>query len=176
MKKGKIIEELTKMPKEELDKVLENHKLWLNSDGREGEKADLSGYNLTKADLRGTDLRNTDLIETNLEYTNLSEVNLEGADLFGADLREANLEGANLIGANFFNTVGNGKEIITLVLPMHIVNMTKHSIQIGCENHTYEEWINFSDSKIESMDNGALNWWTTHKDTILSTYKFSNLT
>lgn len=59
-----------------LDKVLENHKHWLNEDceGWENLKADLYG-----ADLRGADLR--------------------GADLYGANLYGANLRGANLRGA-----------------------------------------------------------------------------
>ena len=64
------------MTQEELNKLLENHKHWLNEDcdGWESMSADLSGANLSWA-------------------------NLYEADLSGADLRGANLSGADLRGA-----------------------------------------------------------------------------
>ena len=39
------------MNKEMLDKILDNHKLWLQTDGEEGEKANLSWANLSGANL-----------------------------------------------------------------------------------------------------------------------------
>ena len=64
------------MTQEELNKVLENHKHWLNDDceGWESMRADLSDANLRYADLSDADLR----------YANLS-----GADLSDADLSDA---------------------------------------------------------------------------------------
>jgi uncharacterized protein YjbI with pentapeptide repeats len=62
------------MTPEEISKILETHKNWLNgADG--GERAYLSG-------------------------ANLSDANLSGANLSGAYLRGANLSGAYLSGAN----------------------------------------------------------------------------
>ena len=51
------------MNKEELEKVLENHRHWMNEDcdGWENMKADLRGADLLGADLRGADLRCADL-------------------------------------------------------------------------------------------------------------------
>jgi hypothetical protein len=72
------------MTKEQLNKVLEKHKKWLN-DEPGGERADLWGADLWGADLREADLRRADL---------------RGANLWGADLREADLRGAYLRGAN----------------------------------------------------------------------------
>ena len=91
------------MNKEKLQKVLNNHKLWLQNEG--GERADLSGANLRDAnlrgaDLRGADLRYADLHGADLGGADLSGADLHGADLSGADLRDANLGGANLRGAN----------------------------------------------------------------------------
>ena len=60
---------------EELEKVLDLHKKWLNNE-QGGEKADLSWADLSGADLRGANLR--------------------GADLHGADLRRADLHEADL--------------------------------------------------------------------------------
>lgn len=44
------------MNKEELEKTIENHELWVSSNGREGVKANLRGANLRCANLRGADL------------------------------------------------------------------------------------------------------------------------
>ena len=74
------------MTQEELNKILENHKHWLNEDceGWESMRADLCGANLYDADLRGANLRGADL----------RDADLRGADLRGADLRGADLRGA----------------------------------------------------------------------------------
>ena len=63
------------MKKEELDEILELHRLYLRGDEK-GKCANLEG-----ADLR---------------FANLKGANLRGANLKGADLEGADLEGANL--------------------------------------------------------------------------------
>ena len=77
------------MTQEELSMVLNRHKKWLNNE-EGGEKADLSGADLSRANLIGADL----------SRVNLSRANLRGADLSGANLGGANLSGADLHGAN----------------------------------------------------------------------------
>jgi hypothetical protein len=109
------------MEKEKLDKILENHKLWLNNEG--GACADLRGIDLRGIDLRYANLRNTDLYSANLRgadlryahlrYANLRGTNLRSADLRYADLRntdlnhtklyDADLSGANLRYANLYD-------------------------------------------------------------------------
>ena len=59
------------MKQPELDHVLNQHKLWLESNSNQGKRADLSDANLYCAHLPAADL--------------------SGADLFGADLRGADL-------------------------------------------------------------------------------------
>ena len=78
-----------------LDKILDEHKKWLQSNGEEGQKADLREANLRGADLREADLRRADLCRADLR-----EADLRGADLCGANLCEADLRGADLRGAN----------------------------------------------------------------------------
>ena len=105
---------MKKITKNELDKILRKHKLWMMNDP-EGEMAnlswvDLSGADLSRADLPGADLSRADLSwvdlsEANLSWVdlseaNLSEANLSGANLYRADLSEANLSGADLYRAN----------------------------------------------------------------------------
>ena len=80
------------MTQNELNKILENHKHWINRDCEDWKsmKADLSGANLSGANLRGADLSGA----------NLSGANLRGADLRGADFSGADFSGADLSGAN----------------------------------------------------------------------------
>ena len=94
--------------KEELNKILQKHKMWLNND-KGGERADLRGADLRSihlrfADLRFADLRGTDLKNADLRGADLSDANLKGADLRGADLRYADLTSIetnmNTIGYN----------------------------------------------------------------------------
>ena len=102
------------MTKEELDKVLELHKKWLDGDSA-GKRAnlhgthligkDLHGANLCEADLNGACLCGADLYGANLSCADLhgavlSGANLKDADLCDADLRDADLRGAVLHGAD----------------------------------------------------------------------------
>ena len=94
-----------------LQKVLSDHKLWLESDGEEGERANLYGADLSDADLSGADLRGADLNRANLRdadfrFADLSNADLSGADLRDADLSNADLSNADLIGANFVEAKG----------------------------------------------------------------------
>ena len=82
------------MKQSELDKILKDHKDWLNNNNT-GKQANLSGANLRYADLIGADLEDANLI-----YANLKGANLYRANLSYADLRWANLTRANLIDAN----------------------------------------------------------------------------
>ena len=81
---------------EDLQKILADHALWLESEGEHGKRADLRGADLRGADLRGANLSDADLRGANLRGANLSEANLSEADLRGANLSAANLRGANL--------------------------------------------------------------------------------
>ena len=93
------------MEQSKLDVILENHRIWLDTDGEEGECADLSGANLRYANLCYAnlcyaDLSGADLSGTNLRYANLCYADLRDADLSGANLRYANLRDADLRGAD----------------------------------------------------------------------------
>ena len=76
------------MEQKELNKILKQHKRWLQ--GEDGECANLRFTDLYRADLTWADLRRS----------NLRGANLAGANLCRADLRRSNLRGANLAGAN----------------------------------------------------------------------------
>ena len=90
------------MTQEEVNAVIELHKLWLKTSKTEGQMANLREANLRGANLRGANLREA----------NLREANLRGANLEGANLRGANLEGAKNIFR--FNKQG-GRDCFAIV-------------------------------------------------------------
>ena len=98
------------MNQDELDAILQKHKLWLD-DADGGIRADLKGANLRGADLRGADLSDADLYKSNLRHADLSDADLRGADLRGADLSDADLRRANLRYANLSDADLRGADL-----------------------------------------------------------------
>ncbi len=95
------------MDKRNLDKILQDHKKWLNAE------PDGSCAELRCADLRGKNLR-----RAALGFADLRDADLRGADLRGADLRETVLwgvdfRGADLRGADFGTAHTNGMKTDT---------------------------------------------------------------
>ena len=90
----------TKIDQETLASILEQHRLWVDSNGQSGKRADLSRIDLHGANLVEVNLIEANLVGTGLRGANLFGANLLGADLLGADLRGANLCGTSLLGAN----------------------------------------------------------------------------
>ena len=91
---------------DELESILDRHRLWVESEGEEGECANLGGTDLREADLVGANLERADLTDANLQGALLKEANLKEAELWDAILDEAilvkaNLEGAVATGAGF---------------------------------------------------------------------------
>lgn len=80
----------------EFEDVLEQHRRWIDSDGRSGKRADLSGANFESADMIGAELAGANLFRANFQGADLLMANFRGACLVEADLREATLVGANL--------------------------------------------------------------------------------
>jgi len=103
--------------KEELKHILSRHQLWLQSEEKEGSRADLSGASLEGADLSGAKLSGADfsgasLIDVNLSGAQLVHAKFTGADLTGANLSKADLlltdfTGANLRGASLHSATPN---------------------------------------------------------------------
>ena len=74
---------MKKITEEELKTILEQHKLWLDSNETEGKCADLTWANLTCTNLTGADLT-----RANLTGAYLTRANLTGADLEYANLTD----------------------------------------------------------------------------------------
>lgn len=90
---------MKKLTQEQINKILKDHKHWLNEDckGRETMRADFSYYDLCFANLRGAYLNCANLRGADLRDADLNRADLHGADLHGADLRGANLRGARKV-------------------------------------------------------------------------------
>src|ERR1700719_3498838 len=94
----------------DLAEILDQHKIWVESGGESGVKADLCGVNLSHSDLTGVNLEGAFIQRANLIGADLSMANLRGASLVQADLRDANLLGTELRGANLMGATLYGAE------------------------------------------------------------------
>ena len=95
----------------EVAEALDQHRLWVETGGKEGARGDFSGAILVDADLTGANLQGAQMQKAKLRGADLSMANLRNANLVEADLREANLlgtefSGANLMGANLYGSQG----------------------------------------------------------------------
>ena len=109
---------MKKLTKYMLNKILKEHQIWLDTNTKNGERANLSfsdlrGTNLRGADLRCADLRGADLRGTDLSCVDLRRADLGGTNLRGVNLSFADLRGANLRGANLSFSDSGGANLIS---------------------------------------------------------------
>ncbi|MDU6716592.1 MAG: pentapeptide repeat-containing protein [Klebsiella michiganensis] len=106
----------------ELQKILDEHKVWVESCCQRGDRANLRG---------------ADLSDANLSYANLRGANLRGANLSYANLRGADLPDLTFVimGMEYAITITNGEYL-----------------RAGCQNHKIEDWRQFSKRDIAEMD------------------------
>ncbi|HVM74299.1 MAG TPA: pentapeptide repeat-containing protein [Candidatus Saccharimonadales bacterium] len=95
----------------EYAEILDQHRMWVETNGETGARGEFSGANLSDADLTGVNLQGAQLQKANLRGADLSMANLRNTNLVEADLREANLlgtefSGANLMGTNLYGAQG----------------------------------------------------------------------
>ena len=114
-----------------LEEILKKHKMWLN-DEEGGERANLSGFDLSYTDLSGDDLRGTYLCNADLRGTYLCNADLRGADLCNADLRGANLCNADLRGADLRGANLTGTNLKNVNLMGIKTNMYTSGYNLAC--------------------------------------------
>ena len=96
---------------QELEQILADHRRWLESEKRQGKRADLSGANLDGLDLSGVLLSGANFRGASLNKTNLSSAQLIHADFSGASLQGTNLRRADLLLANFSGANLSGADL-----------------------------------------------------------------
>lgn len=94
-----------------IKKIIKQHCLWLDTRGKRGSCANLSGRDLRGLDFSGVNLSYANLEEANCEGTNWAGADLEEATLDGSSFRCANLSSANLCGASARNTYFFGADM-----------------------------------------------------------------
>ena len=100
----------------QIEEILEEHRVWLATDGKNGaranfEKASLEPIKLAKADLRMANFRGANLVNTDLREANLQEADLIAADLSNANLKGAGLQKAELNSARLCKTNLEGADL-----------------------------------------------------------------
>jgi hypothetical protein len=141
------------MEPSKLKKILEQHKLWIETNGVQGTRAnlsgadlycaDLGGADLTGANLTGADLRDANLICADLRGANLEGANLTDADLFCAKLSYANLWRANLGGAKLSGAYLSGAILpdISWIIPGCLAQLNHIKYRFWLEKE--DKWDNF---------------------------------
>ena len=124
------------------------------------------GVDLKTANLRYANLEGANLRGANLEGANLEGADLRGADLRGADLRGADLRGADLKGADIEGEILTKSPLIVDDLFYYCL-ITENYMRLGCQRHTHEAWLGFSDEEINEMDTSALRFWRKHKEELM---------
>nr|MCU0561573.1 pentapeptide repeat-containing protein [Desulfobacterales bacterium] len=84
------------MPAKRLAEITAAHRLWTDSQRRQGARAVLGGANLKEADLAKAELPGADLGDADLTASTMCLANLRDADLSGARLHRADLRDADL--------------------------------------------------------------------------------
>jgi Pentapeptide repeats (8 copies) len=95
----------------EIEKMLELHQLYLETEYHEGRRANFSSADLTRRDFSGLHLRGIRMDRAVLRGADFTGARLQSANLIGAileqarldrsDLSRARLSGANLVSATF---------------------------------------------------------------------------
>ena len=127
-----------------LNKTLERHQLWIQSNGVQGKcayfgDAYLCYAKLTRADLTGADLSGADLNCANLSYANLSYANLRGANLMGADLTNAILPDISWIIPGCLAQLNDVKYGLYLKKENKLVNFAQDSFGFIIQNNPIEK-------------------------------------
>jgi len=137
----------------EIAEILDQHKIWVESGGESGLRADFSGLALAKADLTGVNLQGASLHKADFRGADLSLANLRGASLVRADFRGANLlgaelRGANLMGANLYGAEGlwvgrlGGTNLFEAILPESVASFD--SSTFVAQMTKVARWLYFS--------------------------------
>ena len=98
--RGQLIIEQSVSSARSLADVLALHKIWLESDGQRGSRADLSDGKFVEAVLCGMNFERADLRRADFSSADLRNANFRNADLSGATLASADLRGADFSGAD----------------------------------------------------------------------------
>ena len=133
------------MKASELKEILDQHKLWIESEGKQGAVARLLRENLVRANLTDANLRNVILNGSNITDADIRNANLTKADIRNTNLNGANLTGANLSGADLHNAYLHGTiglPDVSWIIPSCLVQLNRIKDN-GFWLMKEAKWVNF---------------------------------
>jgi uncharacterized protein YjbI with pentapeptide repeats len=141
-----------------------------NLQGANMQYIDMERSRLQNASMQGVNMQGANLKNAKMQRADLSLANMQNAYLHKTNLTDANLTGTDLTGVVLWRCIGDGKRIKNIDGLLYPIAYTSEVLQIGCINHTFEEWKNFTEEEIYRMDgDDALEFYKEHKDYILTT-------
>src|SRR5947208_2121117 len=90
----------------EVEQKLAAHRLYLQTERRQGRRANFSSTDLSGLDFSGLDLRRIKMDRALLRDADFTRAQLEKANMIGAIILHAHFDGADLSDANLSGTVG----------------------------------------------------------------------
>lgn len=144
------------MTENKLKEILDRHKVWLASSGKEGNRANLSQADLRNVDLHDVDLRSACLSGANLNHVDLHKADLRDAILYDvnlccANMAEAKLQGSDLRGANLRDTKLPPQTFIIVGEKIHVQISNGDHFRAGCQSHSVEQWRKFTYDDLKNM-------------------------
>jgi uncharacterized protein YjbI with pentapeptide repeats len=156
----------TRVSIEELAQILEDHKVWLQTEGADGKRADFSERLLSEVDLKGaclkrasfwkTDLRMVTMTEADLEQACFCEASLEGCTLSKANLRSANLESAKIQGVDDNTADLSGVDLTAANLAGAVLNSSSLSKAVLNSSNLSKAVLNSSNLSRAVLKNADL--------------------
>lgn len=141
---------MREITQEEIDKKVEAHELWLNSNGTQGEKAyfinalikgkNFNNRNLCSVIFRNTNFDNTEFSYANLAYSNFNQCNITNTTYHFANLKNAVFENTTLDNVNFaysnlynvdFSTANIEKICVARTIPIRIIGQKVICTQVN---------------------------------------------
>lgn len=93
---------MKKLNQEQVDEIIANHELWLQTNGEEGQCASFSNTNISHLDLSKKDLRFADFLNCIANYANFNESNLSETCFVNAKIFEGKFNKVKLVNANLY--------------------------------------------------------------------------
>lgn len=134
-------EETSDYSQDEIDKILDLHRQWLESDGGKGERANLAGGKIIGLDLSGAILN-----KANLVGTKFKDVDLIGAKFVGAMISPSDVDTENEKRAIFYKSKLIECDFSNAT--MFRANFKESIITNASFNNSHLEQVTFEDSEL----------------------------
>ena len=148
------------MKQEELNKILDEHELWVKSCATKGKQADLSGEHLEGLAFDDRALSQASFRGAYLDGTKFIDAILVGVDFEGASLADTDFSCANAWGANFNET--NCKDALFLS-----ANLTETSFEGADLDGASFVQANLTEANLQDTNiitDGSFTGWTIGED------------